>query len=83
MKRIGKTLPSVTYDSKVDVLYIATKSGAEEEFVEVVPGIQVELDRKKQVIGIEILNASRFFKPIIKPLEKRLQLIGKPSLVGR
>ena len=71
----NKKIPLVNYDPKVDILYIATKGGAEEEFVEVAPGVQVELDRKKQVIGIEILNASRFLKPILKPLEQKVQLI--------
>ncbi|OGR79623.1 MAG: hypothetical protein A3I11_04465 [Elusimicrobia bacterium RIFCSPLOWO2_02_FULL_39_32] len=71
----NKKIPLVNYDPKVDILYIATKGGAEEEFVEVAPGVQVELDRKKQVIGIEILNASRFLKPILKPLEQKVQLV--------
>lgn len=68
-----KDFPTVSYDSRVDVLYIATNKGDEEEFVEVVPGVQVELDHKKQVIGIEILNASRFLKRVIKPLEQRVK----------
>ncbi len=67
-------LPLVTYDSKVDVLYIATKKGAEEEFIEVVPGVQVELNRKREVIGIEILSASRFLKSVLKPLEERVKV---------
>jgi len=33
----------------------------------------VELNHKKEVIGIEILNASRFLKSVIKPLEQRLK----------
>ncbi|MBI2118441.1 MAG: DUF2283 domain-containing protein [Elusimicrobia bacterium] len=71
----NKKIPLVNYDPKVDILYIATKGGSEEGFVEVAPGVQVELDSKKQVIGIEILNASRFLKPILKPLEQKVQLV--------
>lgn len=71
-KKTPNDKPMVHYDPKVDALYIAVKGGAEEEFAEVVPGVHVELNKKKEIIGIEILNASRFFKTILKPLEKRL-----------
>ena len=68
----NKTL--VNYDSKADVLYIVTKRGQEEECVEVAPGINVELDEDGKVIGIEILNASNFFKPVAKPLYQHMQM---------
>lgn len=67
-----KTL--VNYDTKSDVLYIATRKGAEEESVEIAPGVNVELDEKGEVIGIEILNASHFFKPVAKPLYRHMQM---------
>lgn len=66
--------PLVNYDSKSDVIYIVTKKGKEEEFVEVAPGINVELDEKGEVMGIEILNASIFLKPIAKPLYQHMQM---------
>lgn len=66
--------PLVNYDSKSDVLYIVTKKGEEEEFVEIAPGIKVELDENGKVIGIEILNASAFLKPIAKPLYQHIQM---------
>lgn len=66
--------PLVNYDSKSDVIYIVTKKGKEEEFVEVAPGINVELDDKGKVIGIEIINASTFLKPIAKPLYQHMQM---------
>lgn len=68
--------PFVNYDPKADVLYIAAKKGTEEEFVEVAPGINVELNEKGEVIGIEILNASSFLKPIVKPLYQHMQLLS-------
>jgi len=67
--------PLVNYDSKSDVLYIVAKKGKEEEFIEIAPGINVELDEKGQVIGIEILNASGFFKPVAKPLYQHMQMV--------
>ena len=60
--------PKVHFDSASDVLYIMAKKGSEEEFVEVAEGVNVELDKNKKVIGIEILNASRFLNPFIKKL---------------
>ncbi len=68
--------PLVNYDVKKDIIYIATKKAKEEEFVEVAPGINVELDGKGEVIGIEILNASDFLKPIARPLYRHMQLAG-------
>jgi len=61
----------VHYDSKVDALYIAMKGGPESDVLEVAPGVNVELNRKKEIIGIEILNAAQFFKSVLKPLERR------------
>ena len=65
----------INYDSKADVLYIAARKGKEEEFVEIAPGINAELDEDGKVIGIEILNASNLFKPIAKPLYKHMQAV--------
>jgi len=60
----------LNYNSEDDVLYIVAKEGEEEEFVEIAPGVNVELE----VIGIEILNASKFFKPVAKPLYQQMQI---------
>lgn len=67
--------PVVNYDTKSDVLYILAKKAEEEEFVEIAPGINIELDEKGEVIGVEILNASKFFKPIAKPLYRHMQAV--------
>ena len=66
--------PLINYDYKSDVLYIAAKKAVEEEFIEIAPGINVELDDKGRVIGIEILNASKCLKPIAKPSYKHMQM---------
>ena len=65
--------PHVNYDSKSDVLYIVARKGKEEGFVEIASGIHVELDRKGEVIGVEILNASKFLKPVAKPLYQHIK----------
>ncbi len=56
----------VNYDSKSDTLYLLVEEGFEARFVEVAPGINVELDEAGRLIGIEILNASRLLPLVIK-----------------
>lgn len=67
-----KSKKIINYDQKSDVLYIGLKKGVEEEFIEVSPGINIELNEKGQVIGIEILNASKVLKPVVKPLQRQI-----------
>lgn len=54
----------INYDRKSDVFYIGIKSGLEEECIEIAPGVNVEINGNGEVIGIEILNASKIFKLI-------------------
>ena len=56
------------YDKKSDSLYIHLKDGEEEIFEEVVPGINIEFDENNDIIGIEILKASRFSDNLRKPM---------------
>lgn len=51
--------PKFHYDKKHDILYIAVKEGEEEEFVEIAEGVNIELNDKGELIGIEIFNASK------------------------
>jgi uncharacterized protein YuzE len=66
-----KSKPLVRYDRSSDVLYIATRKGLEEEFIEVAPGVNVELDAKGNVVGVEILKASHTLKDFLKSLGKK------------
>ena len=68
----GKNL--LNYDEKSDILYIVSKKGDEEEFVEIAPGVNVELNDRGEVIGIEILKASKFLKPVARPLFRHMQM---------
>lgn len=56
MKRIKE---KIYYDKKTDVLWLLVKSGVEEEHREITPGVSVELDKNGELLGIEILNASK------------------------
>lgn len=53
------------YDSEVDVLYLGLRRGFEQEVVEVAPNVNVELDARGNVLGVEILNASRVLRPVL------------------
>lgn len=70
-----KQKPLINYDSQSDVLYISIKKGMEEEFVEISPGVNVEIDERGEVIGIEFLNVSKVFQPIAKSLVQKLALV--------
>jgi len=48
-----------------DTLYIFMKEGVEEEFVEVADGVIIELNTSKEIIGIEILYASKILEPLL------------------
>ncbi len=63
----------VSYDQERDILYIA-KEGVEEEFVEVYPGINVELDKSRNLIGIEILRASFILKDVVEPMRRKTRV---------
>lgn len=56
--------PVAHYDKKSDVLYLGLKKGPEESFVEVAPGVNVEMDANEEIIGIEILRASQILDPL-------------------
>lgn len=57
--------PSVHYDKKHDILYISTKPGeGEDEFIEIAQGVNVELNAKKEIIGIEIFKASQLLRKL-------------------
>lgn len=56
------------YDKSSDSLQIYLREGVEENFEEIAPGINVELDKSGEVIGVEILKASRFSAPLKKQI---------------
>ena len=73
-----------SYDEQSDSLYIYARDGIEVKIVELVPGVNIELDRAGQVIGIEILRASRFFRDISRskaPALRRSYQIKEPRYV--
>lgn len=58
-----KTKQKIYYDKETDVLWFLIKSGPEETHEEIAPGVSVELGKKGELLGIEILNASKLLGP--------------------
>ena len=56
------------YDKKSDSLFIYLKEGEEERFEEIIPGINIEFNKNNEVIGIEVIRASRFSESLKKPM---------------
>ena len=58
-----KTKQKIFYDKKTDTLWFNIKSGIEEEYQEISPGVNIELGEKGELLGIEILNATKILGP--------------------
>lgn len=61
---------NIYYDKKIDALWIRMKKGEEVDSEEIAPGMTVEYDAKGDVIGVEILRASRLYSSD-KPNQRR------------
>ncbi|PXF60820.1 MAG: hypothetical protein C4B59_07480 [Candidatus Methanogaster sp.] len=77
MMRGIKERPKVDYDVGSDTLYSFMKEGAEEEFVEVADGVSIELNTRKEIMGIEILHASEILEPLLHNKMIRSSMIVK------
>jgi uncharacterized protein YuzE len=55
----------MTYFKKEDVLYLAISEGQETGSVELYPNVIGELNNKGELIGIEILEATKFIRDYI------------------
>lgn len=59
------------YDVKTDALYIDLKSGKVYQSIKVKPNILVDINKKGEVLGIEILDASITAPKKIRKAAKR------------
>jgi uncharacterized protein YuzE len=50
------------YDSEADIKWIKLKEGVEDSIQEISPGIIMEFNERKELIGIEIQNYSCLYK---------------------
>lgn len=74
MKKVKRNKQKIYYDKKTDVLWLLVKSGPEFEYKELSPGISVELGKKGELLGIEVLNASKTIKPLLDKKESLFSL---------
>jgi uncharacterized protein YuzE len=49
----------IEYDKEADALYIQLKEAYVDDNIDVEEGITIDLDEKRHVVGIEILDASK------------------------
>jgi uncharacterized protein YuzE len=70
------------YFEKDDVLHLAISDEPEAGSVELSPNITVELNDKGEMIGIEILGASRFIRDsIMESAQARVLRVSEPQPV--
>lgn len=62
-----KPRQKIYYDKATDVLWFMVKSGPEEEYKEIAPGVNVELGKNGELLGIEILDASKVLGAKLNP----------------
>ena len=74
------TKPQLRYFEQDDVLHLTIAAGKEMQSVEVYPNVTLELNAEGDVIGIEILDATRFIRDFIleSAQAKMLNLSNKP-----
>ncbi len=60
--RRAKNKEKVYYDERSDALWLLVKKGVEYEHKEISPGISIELGKNGELLGIEILNASKILR---------------------
>lgn len=59
-----KAKKNIFYDKKSDALWLIIKRGVEHEHKEVSPGVSIELGKNGELLGIEILNASKILSEL-------------------
>ena len=65
---------TMRYYPKDDVLYVMLQAGEEAKSVEIEPGVTAELNKSGKIIGIEILDASKYLRKLVQQrLEPQLR----------
>jgi uncharacterized protein YuzE len=49
----------IEYDKEADALYIQLKEAPVDDNIDIEEGVTVDLDEKKHIVGIEILDATK------------------------
>jgi len=65
-----KSIFKVDYDEEEDMLFIHSSKGKSKESVEIEEDIILDVDKNNNLVGIEFMYASEFFKVLNKKLNK-------------
>ncbi len=57
--------PKMVYFAEEDILHVVVSEEEERNSFEINPNVTAELNRKGELVGIEILNASEFVRPSV------------------
>ena len=70
------------YFEQEDILHLVVAEGPESRSLEISPNITVELNDRNELIGVEILHASRFLRDtVLESVQaKTLQLLAAQSV---
>jgi uncharacterized protein YuzE len=49
----------IEYDKEADALYIQLREASVDDNIDIEEGVTIDLDEKKHIVGIEILDASK------------------------
>lgn len=63
----------MNYFERDDIIHIKVKDGEEANSVEISPNVTAELDEQNEIIGVEILNASKYLRDnILETVQAKL-----------
>jgi uncharacterized protein YuzE len=72
--------PKLFYFEKEDILHLVISEDKEANSVELSPNITAELNRKGELIGIEVLNASIYLRDsLMETTQARLLNLSNPE----
>ena len=71
-------MSKMSYFERDDIIHIKVKDGEEANSVEISPNVTAELDDHNEIIGVEILNASKYLRDnILESVQAKLLQLGK------
>ena len=73
-------MSNMNYFERDDIIHIKVKDGDEAGSVELSPNITAELDEENEIIGIEIIGASKYLRDnILESAQAKLLAMRKSS----
>lgn len=73
-------MSNMSYFERDDIIHIKVRDGEEAGSVELSPNITAELDDQNEIIGIEIIDASKYLRDnILESAQAKLLGMGKRS----